>query len=116
MGHHVSSGNTNSSSESYPSYGDFLVHFLLKPEIARIIKYVADIADVADIGFALEKAEAGDTIMLDGVLGEIFYELWNRGEKEENVLAYKSHLRDHPQMMFARFQYFGCWHFALIHG
>ena len=31
--------------------------------------------------------------MLDGVLGEIFFELWNKGEKEENVLAYKNHLR-----------------------
>ena len=31
--------------------------------------------------------------MLDGVLGEIFFELWNKREKEENVLAYKRHLR-----------------------
>ena len=96
----MANGSTNNSSESYSSYGDVLV-LSPKPEIARIIKYVADIADVADISSALERAESGDTIMLDGALGEIFYELWNKGEKEENVLAYKNHLRDHPQMMFA---------------
>ena len=36
---------------------------------------------------------AGDLVMLDGVLGEIFFELWKNGEEEANALAYKNHLR-----------------------
>ena len=74
----------------------FLSSLSPKPEIARIIKYVADIADVADISSALERAGAGDVVPLEGALLKIFSELWNKGEKEENVLAYKGHLRDLP--------------------